>query len=402
VQISNRIPKPKVSNWRPAVLALGFLASVILAGFAGAWLENQTNDPSTSLTQQRQIVTGESRLISQIAKSVGPSVVSVNVNITTTSDAPADPFGLFGFAQPQAQTARAAGTGIILSSDGVILTNRHVVPDGTTKVSVTLSDGTELKDVSVLGRTSDNDTLDVAFLKVHDLKGKKLQPATIGRSSTLQVGDNVVAIGNALGEFQNTVTSGIVSGFGRSVAAGDSSDSSAVENLSDLIQTDAAINEGNSGGPLVNLNGAVVGLNTAIAGGAQNIGFAIPIDDIHGLIEQVLKTGHFARPYLGVRYVSLSPSVADELNLKTNDGAFIAPAVDSASPSVIAGGPADKAGLKERDIITAVDGAKIDQSHSLTSRLAGHKPGDRIVLTVLRDGRTIDVSITLGTLPADQ
>jgi serine protease Do len=238
-------------------------------------------------------------------------VVSVNVNITGTNSSG---FGLFGFSQPTNE--QAAGTGIIISSDGIIMTNRHVVPDGTTKVSVTLSDGTELKNVTVLGRTSSSDNLDVAFLKVNDTQGHKLSPATIGDSSKVQVGDDVVAIGNALGQFQNTVTSGIISGYGRSVTAGDSSgNSSDTENLDNLFQTDAAINEGNSGGPLVNLNGQVIGMNTAIAGNAQNVGFAIPINDVKGLIDQVVQSGKFSRPYLGVRYVPLTADIAKEYNL---------------------------------------------------------------------------------------
>src|SRR5206468_3856028 len=181
-----------------------------------------------------------------------------------------------------------------------------VVPSGTTQVSVTLSDGTELKNVTVIGRTGDSDNLDVAFLKVNDAQGHKLVPAPIGDSSQVQVGDDVVAIGNALGQFQNTVTSGIISGYGRSVQAGDSSGSgNSGENLDNLFQTDAAINEGNSGGPLVNLNGQVIGINTAVAGNAQNIGFAIPINDVKGLVKQVLANGKFERPYLGVQYVPL-------------------------------------------------------------------------------------------------
>ena len=175
-------------------------------------------------------------------------------------------------------------------------------------MSVTLSNGTELKNVEVLGRTPSNDSLDIAFLKITNAQGQKLVPAEIGDSSKVQVGDPVVAIGNALGQFQNTVTSGIISGYGRSVQASQQGTGANAENLTDLFQTDAAINEGNSGGPLVNLNGQVIGINTAIAGNAQNIGFAIPINDVKGLIDQVLKNGKFERPYLGVYYVPLTAS----------------------------------------------------------------------------------------------
>ncbi len=388
---------------------LGFILLVVLisglSGYGGAWLlthHNQSGLVVSSLNGQKKIITSQSQLISQIAKTVGPSVVSVNVNITSSSGQSGA--SLFGFSQPIQE--QAAGTGIIISADGLIVTNRHVVPAGTTSVSITLSDGTELKNVSVLGRTNDGDSLDVAFLKVNDTHSHKLTPATIGDSSTVQVGDNVVAIGNALGQFQNTVTSGIISGYGRSVQAGQDNGSgsisaaSAIENLEDLFQTDAAINEGNSGGPLVNLNGQVIGINTAIAGGsAQNIGFAIPINDVRGLIDQVLKTGKFARPYLGVRYIPLTADVANQFKLSVQNGAFIAPGSDPSTPSVVPGSPADKAGLKTNDIITALNNKNIDQNHSLTSLLDQHQPGDKVTLTIIRSGKTEHVDVTLGSLP---
>ncbi len=394
------IPK---SNIKPqqAILAVLFLMAVGLSGYGGAWLEsrhNQTGLISTSVGNQKKIVTSQSQLISQIAKTVGPSVVSVNVNITSSSSTD-NGLGLFGFAQPSQE--QAAGTGIIIDSSGIIVTNRHVVPQGTTSVSVTLSDGTELKNVSVIGRTSDTDSLDIAFLKINDNEGHKLTPADIGDSSSVQVGDNVVAIGNALGQFQNTVTSGIISGYCRSVQAGDSSGSStATENLDDLFQTDAAINEGNSGGPLVNLNGQVIGINTAIAGNAQNIGFAIPINDVRGLMNQVVQTGKFARPYLGVRYIPLTADVSNEYNLSVSNGAFIAPSSDPSSPSVISGSPAANAGLQTNDIITQLNGTSIDQTHSLTSLLDQHQPGDKVTLTVLRSSQTLHIDVTLGSMPS--
>lgn len=342
---------PKVSSR----ILLTFIALIIAGafGFGGALVESHFSSNPASLTEQRRIVTSQSQLISDIAKEVGPSVDSVNVAITTTGGN-----GFFDFGQSQQE--EAAGTGIILSDSGYVMTNRHVVPAGTTKVSVTLSDGTELKDVSVVGRTSENDNLDVAFLKINNAQGHRLQAATIGDSSKVEVGDSVVAIGNALGQFQNTVTSGIISGYGRSVQAGDETGNSA-ESLDDLFQTDAAINEGNSGGPLVNVNDEVIGMNTAVAGdGAQNIGFSIPINNIRGMIDQVLKSGKFARPYLGVRYIALTSDIAKEYDLKVDEGAFIVPATDANGPSILSGGPAEKAGLQEKDVITAVDGKKVD------------------------------------------
>ena len=398
------LPRLSVStshvNVRYGLLAVAFILLAFISGFGGAALENHNSLGiiGTSLSNQKKIVTNQSQLISQIAKTVGPSVVSVNVSITSQSSGASGP-GIFGFSQPSQELA--AGTGIILSSKGLIMTNRHVVPTGTTSVSITLSDGTELKDVSVLGRTSDTDTLDIAFLKANNLNGHKLTPAVVGDSSSVQVGDDVVAIGNALGQFQNTVTSGIISGYGRSVQAGSSGSSSPsdTENLDNLFQTDAAINEGNSGGPLVNLNGQVIGINTAIAGNAQNVGFSIPINDVRGLINQVLKTGKFARPYLGIRYIPLTADIANSYDLKVQSGAYIAPAVDAAAPSVLAGGPADSAGLQERDIITEIDGNKIDQTHSLTSLLDQHQPGDKVDITFVRGTDTQHVKATLGEAP---
>lgn len=400
------IKMPESKRGRYALIALVFILASLASGFIGGWVESNGNQVvlgNTSLSNQKKIVTSDSQLISAIAKTVGPSVVSVNVAITTSSGSSnTGGFGLFGFSQPEQE--QAAGTGIIISSNGIIMTNRHVVPEGTTSVSVTLSNGTELKDVSVIGRTSPNDSLDVAFLKINNADGQKLVPAAIGDSSQMQIGDEVVAIGNALGQFQNTVTSGIISGYGRSVQASASSGSGSAtgstENLEDLFQTDAAINEGNSGGPLVNLNGQVIGMNTAIAGNAQNIGFAIPVNDVKGLIVQVLKTGKFNVPYLGVRYIPLTADVANEFGLTVQNGAFIAPSSNSSQPSVVPGSPADSAGLKVNDIITQLNGTNIDQDHSLTSLIDQNSPGSNVSLTVIRDGKTIQVNATLGSEPS--
>lgn len=401
-------PRPDMNKLRPTgrPSGRGLLAGLVVfllaigGGYFGAWL--QGNDGaglnSGSLSSQKKIVTSQSQLINQIAKTVGPSVVSVNVSITGGPQT-----DIFGRPVPPRQAA-GAGTGIIISKEGLIITNRHVVPAGTTDVSVTLSDGTELEDVTVVGRTNSGDTLDVAFLKVNDAKDHKLEPAILGDSSQVQVGDAVVAIGNALGQFQNTVTSGIISGYGRSVVASDSPDGSGAENLNDLFQTDAAINEGNSGGPLVNMNGQVIGINTAVAGGdAENIGFAIPINDVKGLVDQVVATGKFARPYLGVRYIPLTADVAKEYDLKATNGAYIVPSADpSAAPSILPDSPAAHAGLQERDIITAVNGVKVDQTHSLTSLLSKYKPNDKVELTVTRGDDTKHITATLGTMPDSQ
>lgn len=374
--------RPKLNN-RAATVILMIIVSTA-AGFMGGYYgsgKGTADNPGN----QKTIISNESNLISNIAKNVGPSVVSIDVQTTGVDNT---------FFGPQTYSQEGAGTGVIVSSSGVVVTNRHVVPKGAQKVSITLSEGTKLTDVSVVGRTSDNDTLDIAFLKINNTKGKKLIPAKLGDSSKVQVGDKVVAIGNALGQFQNTVTSGIISGYGRDLQAG-SQDQSVTENLQDLFQTDAAINEGNSGGPLVNINGEVIGINTAVAGNAQNIGFTIPINDLKGLINGVLKTGKLERPFLGVHYISLNDDYSYQYNLDVSRGAYIAPM--SPGGSVVPGSPADKAGLREKDIITQVNGTNVDERNGLSALLARYSVGDRVKLTVYRDGKYITLYATLGS-----
>ncbi len=403
---SLEVPAPELptspSSATRSKLLSGALALLVVfgVGFGGGWLGAASHsDDATSVSTQKTVLTSQGNLISSIAKEVGPSVVSVDV--TTQSAAAQNPVYnyLYGGSGGQGQTQQGAGTGMILSSDGLIMTNRHVVPSGTTSVSVTLSDGTVYKDVKVIGRTNDSDSLDVAFLKIQDLKGKTLTPIKVGDSSKVAVGESVIAIGNALGQFQNTVTSGIISGYGRSVTAGDESGSS-TENLDNLFQTDAAINPGNSGGPLVNLNGEVIGMNTAVAGeGAQNIGFAIPINDISGLITSVKDTGKLQRPYLGVVYVPLTDDLAKQYNLSVTRGAYIPNSSDLGQTTIIDGGPAQKAGLQEGDVITKVNGTQINETTSLTSLLGKHRVGDTVTLTIVRDGKTMTKDVTLGAAP---
>lgn len=371
------------------LVAVFFLLLSFGGGWFGARVYNHGRPAATSTAVKQQYISDESNLISSIAKNTGQSVVSIDTQTQVTTP------DFFGFDVPTSQAA--AGTGFIISSDGTIITNRHVVPSGTSSVSVTLADGTRYDNVQVVGRTADSSSLDVAFLKITDLKGKKVTPVTLGDSSKIQVGDRVIAIGNALGQFQNTVTSGIISGYGRDVVAGDQSGASS-ESLSDLFQTDAAINEGNSGGPLVDINGEVIGINTAVASSAQNIGFAIPVNDVKGLIASVLGNGQLQQPYLGVRYISLTDDLAYQYNLNAKRGAYVAPSSDGQA-SVIADSPADKAGLKEKDIITKVNNITIDDKTNLTSALSRFKVGDKVTLTVVRGGKTITIKATLGNTP---
>jgi serine protease Do len=286
---------------------------------------------------------------------------------------------------------------MIINSDGLILTNRHVVDDTTASYTVVLSNGKSYP-AKVLSLDANND---LAFVKI---TASGLPTVSLGDSSAVQVGQQVVAIGNALGQFQNTVTQGIISGLSREVAAGDSSggttSSSSSENLQDLFQTDAAINPGNSGGPLVNLAGQVIGIDTAIAGqGAQNIGFAIPINDAEALIPSVESTGTIQTAYLGVRYVTLDPTTASANNLAVSEGAWVQ-AADSTDPGVVSGSPADKAGIKEGDVITKVGNANVNESTSLQSLIETHKPNTNVQLTINRAGQTMTVTVTLAQTPS--
>lgn len=361
-----------------------------ISGFAGAILQYQHQSIATA--QVKEIVSStKGQLVSAIASSVSPSVVSVNATITTQVT---DIFG-----NTQSSQAQSEGTGIIISSNGYVITNRHVVPAGTTSVSLTMSDGTLLNDVSVVGETNTSDSLDIAVLKINN-PPTNLQPALLGDSNKISIGDEVVAIGNALGQFQNTVTSGIISGRGRSIQAGDSNSilSTNTETLQDMIQTDAAINSGNSGGPLINENGQVIGINTAVASnGAQNIGFSIPINNVKGIIKGVLATGKFERPYLGVYYISNNPAVAKQYNLSQSSGAYIPTTTQNQNQSpIVSNSPASIAGLQGGDIIEAVDGVIVNQDVSLVSLIDQNQVGTTVTLTVLRGGNTITIPITIG------
>lgn len=314
--------------------------------------------------------------IADVANKVSPSVVSIITETRTMS--------FWG----QESTSSAAGTGIVVSSDGYVLTNKHVI-NGANNINVILDNGTTYDKVSVVTTDPIND---IAFLKIKD--ANDLTAATLGNSKTISVGQQVIAIGNALGQFQNTVTSGIISGIGRSVTASDRSSSSA-EALTDMIQTDASINAGNSGGPLVNAAGEVIGINTAVSADGENIGFAIPISSIKGMLNSILETGSAERAYLGVHYVNVTPDIAKEYELPITAGAYIH--TDDKYSSVVKDGPADKAGVKDKDIITAVNGTKVGAAGSVSSLIGEYKPGDTVQLTILRDGKQMTLNVTLGS-----
>mgnify|MGYP001324048216 CR=1 FL=1 len=380
-------PKKPSTTKKPSsfILLIAALGSGFLGGMVAGQSDTTTNN--TDNTSQLQIVSSEAEVISKIAKEVGESVVSIDVTAQSTAQ------DFFGNSRQLEQSG--SGTGVILDASGIIVTNKHVVPTGTSTVKVTLADGTILN-AEVLARDPRND---IAFIKVTDKKGKDLKPAKLGDSAKMEVGDKVVAIGNALGEFQNTVTSGIVSGYGRDITAGEAGDSEALTNL---IQTDAAINRGNSGGPLVNINGEVIGINTAITGSdnGQSLGFSIPVNDIKNQISSVLSTGKIQRPYLGVAYRLIDERFAYIYNLPVQKGAYLPPS-DGGQVSIVKDSPADKAGLKEKDIITKIDEKEIDEKNSLVGILGNYKPGDMVKLTVLRGNDTLTLDAKLEVAPEE-
>lgn len=314
--------------------------------------------------------------IASIANAVSKSVVSI---VTSTDQK--------SFFSNETTSQTAAGTGFILSSDGYVATNKHVV-SGASKIGVILDDGTAYEDVELVGTDPLND---FAIIKINNVNN--LSPVKLGDSKTTSAGQQVVAIGNALGAYQNSVTSGIISGKGRSLTATDSGRTQ-YETLSDMIQTDAAINGGNSGGPLVNAAGEVIGINTAYASQGNNVGFAIPISSVKGIIKNVLSGKGFERAVIGVRYINLTPTIAKEKNLSVTRGALIASSKNN--KAIISGSAGDKAGLKENDIITAVNGTEIGNSGSLSSLIGEYSVGDTVKITVVRGGKTETLELTLA------
>ncbi len=392
-----------------AALITSVITSSIFGALMGFWAASYGNifeKQKEEATVKEQIVTvsEESAVISAVEK-ISPAVVSIIVS----KDLPIiekyyyDPFGsdffqqFFGddfenfFGVPQykqngtEKREIGGGTGFIVSQNGYIVTNKHVVYDEEADYTVITNDGTKY-DAQVLAR---DPITDVAILKID---GDNFPTVELGDSSKLKVGQTVIAIGNALGEFSNTVSTGVISGLSRSITAGGGGLS---ERLSGVIQTDASINPGNSGGPLVNLAGQVIGINTAMAAGAENIGFAIPINEVKNTIKSVQENGRIVRPWLGVRYVQITPEIAKENKLNVDYGALIVRGEKRTDLAVIPGSPADKAGLEENDIILEVNGQKIDEKNPLVKVISQFKPGDEITLKILHKGEEKEINVTL-------
>ncbi len=323
------------------------------------------------------VVSGDNNVVN-VVKEVGPSVVTVSGTAPKQNVIQLSPFG--GFSQgTTGGTPQDIGSGFVVSSNGLIVTNKHVVSDPSLTYTITTSDG-KTYNVTQISRDPNND---IAFLKVN---ATGLKTVTLGDSSNLQVGESVIAIGTALGQFRNTVTTGVVSGLGRGISAGSVYEGY-VEQLDNVIQTDAAINPGNSGGPLLNSAGQVIGINVAVAESAQNIAFAIPINTVKSSLTQYRETGSFpAKAYLGVEYQMIPQQTAILNNVP--QGAYVV--------QVMSGSPAEKAGIQTGDIITKLDGTSLTSTGSSPATLINaKKPGDPISLEIWRNGQDMNINATL-------
>ena len=326
---------------------------------------NNANPSQTLVLNNTDIETA----ITQSVQRVGPAVVTVVGTV---------PGQMTFFGPTGDQTV--SGSGVFISDQGYLLTNNHVV-ENTKEVKIVLSDGTEQK-ATIVGTDMYSD---VAVLKTD---GKVPAVALLGNSDTLDPGESVIAIGSPLGNFKNTVTVGVVSATGRSIDTGNG------YQIEDLIQTDAAINHGNSGGPLVNLAGEVVGINTLVVRNtnsgdvAEGLGFAIPMNTAQAIAGQIIQQGYFTRPYIGVSFQPINPNIAARYNLSAQWGVYVMKVAENS--------PASETGLQQGDIITKVGDITLDETHSYVNTLFTFKPGDQVTLTVMRDGKEMQVQITLG------
>lgn len=307
--------------------------------------------------------------ITRAVQSVGPAVVTVVGTI---------PGQMTFFGPTGDQTV--SGSGVFISESGYILTNNHVV-EGTNKVQVILFDGAQ-RDATIVGTDM---YADLAVLKA---EGPAPAVATLGNSDVLNPGETVIAIGSPLGDFKNTVTVGVISATGRSIDTGMG------YQIEGLIQTDAAINQGNSGGPLVNLAGEVVGINTLVVRSsgtgavAEGLGFALPVNTARAVAEQIIQKGYFSRPYLGIRWQTITPAIAMRYSLPVSWGAYVT--------GVVVNSPASEAGLRQGDIITRIGDVVIDENHSFINALFQYNPGDKVILEVARGEQKIQVEVILG------
>ncbi len=325
----------------------------------------------------------------EAVKKVFPGVVSIVISklMSDMKDKipaafpglPGNPFGgLETTPNPDEKIKVGGGSGFIVHPDGLVLTNKHVVFDTDAEYTVITNDGKEYA-----GKVIARDPVsDIAVVKI---EGKNLPVVRLGNSTKLELGQTVIAIGNALGMFRNSVSKGIISGMSRSISAALGTGGE-MEHLRGVLQTDVAINQGNSGGPLINLDGEAIGINTAIIFGAQNIGFAVPINWAKADLEDVIKYGRIIKPFLGILYIMLNKKIQNQYHLVRDRGALVIRDHRPNSVAVVPNSPADRAGIKENDIITHVNGQELGEESELSEELQKLKVGDEIELTFLRDG----------------
>lgn len=351
--------------------------------------------------------TAEEEATIRVVKNTQPAVVAILITAPLPKlqgrvplfQFPFDPFDPFAeppsLLVPEGQGTEkrqvGGGSGFFVSSDGMIVTNKHVVSFEGAEYSVLTADG-KTYPAKLLAT---DPTLDLALLKI---EGSGFPTLSFGDSNALVPGQTVIAIGNALDEFRNTVTKGVVSGLHRRIIAGDGVESELIE---EAIQTDAAINPGNSGGPLLDLHGNVIGMNTAVSERGQSLGFALPAHLIQRDVEAFKKYGRIVRPFLGVRYQLITRDLAQRNQLKVEHGALIGRGTRPTEVAVAPGSPADKAGIVENDIILEVNGERIDEERSLASLIGRYVPGDKVTLKILHDGKENSVEVTLEEFKAN-
>lgn len=353
----------------------------------------------------------ESMIVKAVEKA-NPAVVSIVVTKDVPivekyyEERPRDPFeeffndeqffSPFNYRVPQYRQKGTekrevgGGSGFLVSPDGLIVTNRHVVNQEDVEYTVFSNEGTKY-DAKVLAKDSIND---LAVLKIEDTD---LPYLTFADSEELKVGQTAISIGNALAEFRNTVSVGVISGLSRSITAGNNMGQA--EQIEEVIQTDAAINPGNSGGPLLNSSGKVIGVNVAMAMGSENIGFALPSNVANNVVQSIKETGRIIRPYLGVRYTMVTPILVENNNLPVDYGALIIRGNNASELAVIPGSPADKAGLREGDIVLEIDGTKLDNGKTLAGTIRNRQVGDTITMKVLSKGEEKTLTATLEEAP---
>ncbi len=391
------------------ILAFSSPQAAQLFGAPPAWLVQPGSTAPDGAPSVPATDAFEQSVIAAVEKA-NPAVVSIVVTKDVPiveqffEDAPSpfgdffgdDLFTPFRFRVPQYRQRGTekqeigGGSGFLVSADGMIVTNRHVVANDDVEYTVFLNDGNK-HTAQVVARDPVND------LAVIRIAASGLPFLQLASSDDLKVGQSVIAIGNALAEFRNTVSVGVISGLSRSIVAGGGA--MRPEQLEEVIQTDAGINPGNSGGPLLNLQGEVVGVNVAVALGSENIGFALPVNLVRGVVESVQKTGTIVRPYLGVRYTVITPPLKEANNLPVDNGMLVVRGESAQELAVLPGSPADKAGLVEGDIILEADGTLLDEKTSLAAIIRRKQVGDAISLKVFSKGRERTVSVTLEALP---